>query len=114
MPDCPMTTPSSMVEMLGSIPELNVTVPMPRILKEVCRGLMPLFRFSDGTSWTRSSELPTSALTSSRLDSAVTAIGTSCRLDARLVAVTITSSSLGAASLATAPVALLPKRERQL
>ena len=50
MPERPITTPSSMVDTLGSTPGLKACVPMPRILNDEVEGPELAWTFSVGSS----------------------------------------------------------------
>src|SRR6266481_5601455 len=57
MPERARTTPSTMVETLGSAPTLNEKVPMPRITNDEFADDPPFWMATDGRTLTRSAEV---------------------------------------------------------
>ena len=95
MPDLPITTPSNMVETLGSTAGLKACVPIPRILKEEVEGPELACTLSVGIRVANSAAFLICALRIALPDSNDTPTATSCRFCSRFCAVTMSSSSKG-------------------
>ncbi len=94
MPDRPSTTPSTMVETLGSTPGLNVCVPMPRILNDAVEGPELACKLRVGSSVASSAAFFSCASASVLPERRDTLTATSCRFCSRFRAVTTNSSSM--------------------